>query len=36
MMWTRKNDDWKNMVNLERYYVMSEEEILEKFNRENP
>ena len=24
------------MVNLERYHVMSEEEILEKLNRENP
>ena len=32
-----KNEDWKNMENLERYYhVMSEKEILEKLNRENP
>ena len=30
-----KHDDWKNMVNLERYHVMSEKEILEKLNREN-
>ena len=25
-----KHDDWKNMVNLERYHVMSEKDILEK------
>ena len=31
-----KHDDWKNMVNLERYHVMSEKEILAKLNRENP
>ena len=31
-----KNEDWKNMENLERYHVMSEKEILEKLNRENP
>ena len=31
-----KLDDWKNVVNLERYNVMSEKEILEKLNRENP
>ena len=24
-----KHDDWENMVNLERYHVMSEKEILE-------
>ena len=28
-----KHDDWENMVNLERYHVMSENEILEKLNR---
>ena len=32
----KKQEDWKNMVNLERYHVMSEEQILEKLNRENP
>ena len=26
-----KHDDWKNLVNLERYHVMSEKEILENF-----
>ena len=31
-----KQKDWKNMVNLERYHVMSEEEILETLNRKNP
>ena len=31
-----KQEDWENMLDLERYHVMSEEEILEKLNRENP
>ena len=31
-----KHDDWENMVNFERYHVMSEKEILERSNRENP
>ena len=35
-MQQEKNEDWKNMVNLERYHVMSESEILQKLNRENP
>ena len=30
------HDDWKNMVNLERYHVMSEKGILGKLNWENP
>ena len=36
MTCNKKNDDWKTMVNLERYHVMSEKEILEKLNSENP
>ena len=31
-----KHDEWNNMVNQERYHVMSKKEILEKFNRVNP
>ena len=31
-----KIEDWDNMVNLERYHVMRESEILQKLNRENP
>ena len=31
-----KHDDWKNMVNLERYHVMSEKEIPGKLKRDNP
>ena len=31
-----KQEDWRNIINLERYHVMSEEGILEKLNRENP
>ena len=36
MTWNKKNEDWKNMVNLERYHVMRESRILQKLNRENP
>ena len=31
-----KHDDYKNMVNLERYHAMSEKEILKELIRENP
>ena len=31
-----KNEDWQNMVNLERYHMVSESEILQKLNNENP
>ena len=31
----QKSEDWKNMVNLERYHVMSESEMLQILNGEN-
>ena len=31
-----KNEDWQKMVNLERYHMVSESEILQKLNNENP
>ena len=30
-----RNEEWNNMVNLERYHVMSESEIFQRLNREN-
>ena len=31
-----KNEDWQKMVNLERYHMVSESEIRQKLNNENP
>ena len=30
-----RNEDWNDMVHLERYHVMSESEIIQRLNREN-
>ena len=30
------NEEWNNMVNLEIYHVMTESEILQRLNSENP
>ena len=31
-----RSEEWNNMVNLERYHVMPEREILQRFNSKNP
>ena len=31
-----RNEEWNSMANLERYHVMSESEILQRLNSENP
>ena len=30
-----RNEEWNSMVNLERYHVMTESEILQRLNSEN-